>query len=71
MIFKTEKYVPAHKLFEDGFGKADPGSIHYGGAAAFVKEIGEGKMLLFGIEYKGGWAMANVEYRLMDAPEED
>ena len=52
-------------------GKADPGSVHYGGVAAFVKEIGEGKMLLFGIEYKDGWAMANVEYRLMDVPEED
>ena len=77
LVFETPEDATAYldviadKMLDDGFGKADPGSVYYGGAAAFVKEVGEGKMLLFGIEYKDGWAMANVEYRLMDVPEED
>ena len=40
-------------------------------AAAFVKDISDGKVLFFGIEYEDGWSIANVEFRLMDSPEED
>ncbi len=37
---------------------------------AYAKEIGDGKLLAFGLEYKDAWSAANIEFRVMDKEEE-
>ena len=56
-------------LRDGSFDITNPGSVSMNRTTAYSKESGD-KLLVFGFDYKDGWDMTNLEFRIMEIPEE-